>query len=209
MNDFGDYLLFVGLVVGVALIGVPLYFGRARAERWGVRESKETVGDDPFRGGSVTRRTPRAAPGWVAAAAGLNAAWAALTLLMFTPFTLLVVAFTADTQQAPIAILLLSLTAIDGLVWPFVMMVAARRLLLRTKLDGVRRAVRWSYVHHGLGGMAMLAATLQSRLASQGPMLAIATAWATVGIAIAWSMNKAFERAQETKAEDERAVEHA
>ncbi|MEZ4253303.1 MAG: hypothetical protein R3B99_34275 [Polyangiales bacterium] len=89
MNDFGDYLLFVGLVVTVALVGVPFYFGRARAERWGVRETKQRVGDAPFRGGAVTRRTARRRVG-AAAAAGLNAAWAVLTLLMFTPFTLLV-----------------------------------------------------------------------------------------------------------------------
>ncbi|MEZ4253302.1 MAG: hypothetical protein R3B99_34270 [Polyangiales bacterium] len=103
---------------------------------------------------------------------------------------------TADTQQAPIAVLLLSLTVVDGFVWPFAMMLAARRLLLRTELDGVRRAVRWSYVHHGLGGLAMFAAVAQPRVGSQGPMLAIAIGWATAGIAIAWSMSRALAYAQ-------------
>lgn len=126
MNDFDDYLRFVGLVVLGAMIGVPLLYGRARSERWGGLTTKEQVGGAPFRGGEVTRRTPRGAPGWVKLVAGGNAAWALLTLLLFTPSWLTLAGLAADTARTSFAVITPSLVAIDGLIWSFVMTLATR-----------------------------------------------------------------------------------
>lgn len=204
-----DYLLVVGIAMGIFAIAIPLAYGRARGGRWGERESKQRVGDDPFRGGEVTDRRPKRAPAWVRFAAGVSAAWAVASMLLFAPLHALLAAFTADSTPSPLEVIALSLVAVDSLVWPIAMLVACRALLVRRRLSTVRAALRWSYVHHGCGLLAIVIVAGSIQRSDPLALVLMGLGWSATGVAIAGWTELALRAAQAITADVGDAIEAA
>lgn len=204
-----DYLLVVVVAVGAFAIAIPLLYGRARARRWGERETKQKVGDDPFRGGEVTDRRPKSAPVWVRIAAGVSAAWAVATLLVFAPVTALFAALTADLTTSPAGVVALSLVSVDGLAWPIAMLVACRALLVRRRLSTVRFALRWSYAHHVATLLAAMVASVSITHSDANALMAMGFGWSATGLAIAVWTARALRVAESITAEVGDAIEAA
>jgi hypothetical protein len=180
------------VVVGVIVVGfgLPLLFGRARTERWGERETKHSTGDDPYRGGEVSERKPRSAPRWIRIVAGLNAAWGVLSALVFAPPVGLLALVLADSFG--IGITLLALVALDGLVLPFVLGIAAKNLLSRRNLSWVKTAVRWSFAHHLTTIVAFMVTSATAEFYGESTLWLCAIGWCGTGALLAGLMQRAY-----------------
>lgn len=203
-----DYLLVVVIAMGVFAIAIPLAYGRARAGRWGERETKQRVGDDPFRGGEVTDRRPKRAPTWVRVAAGVSAAWAVASMLLFAPLLALLAAFAAGPTPS-LGVIALSLLAVDSLVWPIAMLVACRALLVRRRLSTVGAALRWSYVHHGCGLLVIVIVASSMQRGAPFVLVLMGLGWSATGTLIAVWTNLALRAAQAITADVGDAIEAA
>lgn len=193
-----DYFGIVVVGVIVAGFGLPLLFGRARTERWGERETKHSLGDDPYRGGEVSERRPESAPRWIRIVAGLNGAWGVLSALVFAPTVGLLALVLADSARFGLGIAALALVALDGLLLPFVLGVAAKNLLSRRNLSWVKTAVRWSFAHHLVTIVAFTIASAGARLFAESTLWLTLIGWCGTGALLAGLMQRAYVGAVRT-----------
>ncbi len=87
-------------VLAVTSIGVPLFMGRARANRWGADRVVREVDVAPFRSAPLHDLKARSAPVGVRVVSGLAIAWSLITGFIFAPAGLLLMLATGGTGNS-------------------------------------------------------------------------------------------------------------
>ena len=189
------WLLFSVTCALVAAVAVPLALGRRDAQRWGIRRSAHSVSPNPYRGDTVHREEARRAPGSVRLAAGLNAAWGLLTLMIFAPAGSLLLFI-----REPLFSLALIPLLVSGFILGFALLGVGARLH-RRDAAGALRTARFSLLHHV--AVAVFFASFGFLANDRDPSIGFVPAIpAALGVAFALALRDAARRVRVPESSD-------